>query len=161
MVRNRLARSARKRHAHGGGHIGDDGCLSGLAGCQNRLGAADPPDIAGDPVCHDQAVADFDDAIGGFGQFRGVGNDDDGMAVFIHLPQRRHHFLAALAVERAGGLVGEDDLAAIHQRARDRHTLLLTAGQLVGQVIEPGRRAAAKRKSMLARSSRSRAGMPA
>ena len=71
------------------------------------------------------------------GQFRRVGDDDDGMAVIVHLSQRRHHFLAALAVERAGRLVGENDLATVHQRAGNRYTLLLAAGQLVGQMIEP------------------------
>ena len=33
-------------------------------------------------------------------------------------------------VERAGRLVGEDDLAAIDQRARDADALLLAAGEL-------------------------------
>jgi hypothetical protein len=109
--------------------------LPTLLGRKSWLGAADPPDIAGNTVGNDQAVADLDDAVGGFGQFRRVGDDDDGMAVLVHLPQRRHHFLAALAVERAGRLVGQNDLAAVHQRAGDRHALLLAAGELTGAMM--------------------------
>ena len=126
-----------ERHAHGLGDVGDDGGLAGGPGRQRWLGAPDPADIAGNAVGDDQAVADLDDAVGGFGQFRRVGDDDDGMALVVHLPQRRHHFLAALAVERAGRLVGQNDLAAVHQRPGDRHALLLAAGELVGQMIEP------------------------
>ena len=48
----------------------------------------------------------------------------------MQFAQDMHHFEAALAVERAGGFVREDDLAAVHQRAGDAHTLLLTAGHL-------------------------------
>jgi hypothetical protein len=45
--------------------------------------------------------------------------------------EQRHDLGAAVAVEGAGGFVGEDDMAAVHQRAGDRHALLLAAGQLV------------------------------
>ena len=39
-----------------------------------------------------------------------------------------------LAVEVAGRLVGPDDRRVVDERARDRHALPLTAGQLVRQV---------------------------
>src|SRR5207249_8631550 len=44
---------------------------------------------------------------------------------------------AALAVEGPGGLVGEDDLSAIHQRASDGDALLLAARELARPVFEP------------------------
>ncbi len=58
------------------------------------------------------------------------------MAARRQVAQQGHHLGAALAVERAGGLVGEDDAAAVHQRAGDRHALLLAAGELVGLVLQ-------------------------
>lgn len=66
------------------------------------------------------------------------------------LVEQRHDFRAAVAVEGAGGFVGEDDMAAVHQRAGDRYPLLLAAGQLVrtvgsalcqAQALEQGPRA--------------------
>ena len=40
------------------------------------------------------------------------------------------HDLAVLRVEVAGGLVGEDDARVVGDGARDRHALLLAAGEL-------------------------------
>jgi len=51
--------------------------------------------------------------------------------------KQRHDFRAARGIERTGGLVGEQDVPAIHQRAADRDALLLPARQLVRPVIEP------------------------
>src|SRR5688500_10572246 len=65
-----------------------------------------------------------------------MGDDDDGVAFGGQLVQQRHHLAAALRVERAGRLVGEDDLAAVHERARDGHALLLAAGELARPVAE-------------------------
>ena len=69
--------------------------------------------------------------------------------------EQREHFDAALAVERAGRLVGEDDLAAVHERARDRDALLLAARELVRLVLEalgePERARAALRRARGAR----------
>ncbi|MNT02675.1 hypothetical protein D3C72_1371810 [compost metagenome] len=53
----------------------------------------------------------------------------------MQLAQDADDLLAALAVERAGGLVGQDDLAAVHQRARDAHALLLAARKLARPVL--------------------------
>ena len=50
--------------------------------------------------------------------------------------EQRHHLRAALAVEGAGRLVGQDDLPAVHQRAGDRHALLLAARKLARPVLE-------------------------
>ena len=48
-----------------------------------------------------------------------------------------HYFDAGARVEVAGRLVGEQDRRPGDERARDRHALLLTAGQLVRVVIGP------------------------
>ncbi len=53
----------------------------------------------------------------------------------MQLAQDRDHLLAAAAVERARGLVGQDHLAAVHQRARDAHALLLAARELARPVV--------------------------
>ncbi|MNW12058.1 hypothetical protein D3C71_2096520 [compost metagenome] len=39
-----------------------------------------------------------------------------------------------MAVEGAGGFVGENDVAAVHQRTGNRYPLLLAAGKLMGAV---------------------------
>ena len=106
-------------------------------------------------IAHDAAVADLDHAVGMRRHLRRVGDQDDGVALPREVLEQRQHLGAALAVERAGGLVGEDDLAAVHQRARDRHALLLAARQLVRPVLEPVGRARASSSSARARSCRS------
>ena len=86
-------------------------------------------------VGHDLAVADLDDALGMAGHVHVVRDQDDGVAGGIQLFQDAQHFLAGVRVQRAGRLVGQDDLAAVHQRPRDADALLLAARQLAGAVI--------------------------
>jgi hypothetical protein len=85
-------------------------------------------------VADDQAVADFDDAFGPGRDFAVVGDEDHHVALARQFVEQRHHLGAAVAVEGAGGFVGEDDVAAVHQRPGNRHPLLLAAGQLVRAV---------------------------
>src|SRR4029077_20019666 len=40
-----------------------------------------------------------------------------------------------LGIQVSGGLVGENDLGLMHDRSRDRHTLLLTARELAGTMV--------------------------
>src|SRR5690606_33024768 len=87
------------------------------------------------PVRNNLAVADLDDAIGLFGNRRLVRDEDDGVAVAVQLAEDLHYLPPARAVERAGRLVGENDLPAIHQRPRDGDALLLPAGELAGAVL--------------------------
>ena len=84
-------------------------------------------------VADDLAVAHLDDALGAGGDVAVVGDQDHHVAL-AGLVEQRHDFRAAVAVEGAGGFVGEDDMAAVHQRTGDRHPLLLAAGQLVRTV---------------------------
>ena len=80
------------------------------------------------------AVAHFDDALGAGGDFAVVGDEDHRVALGGQLLEQLHHLDAALAVEGAGGFVGEDHVAAVHQRAGDGDALLLPAGELVRAV---------------------------
>ncbi len=56
-----------------------------------------------------------------------------------------HHRLAVRRVERARGLVGEQQTTARRRRPRDRDPLALATGELVGVVRRPDRRARALR----------------
>ena len=63
--------------------------------------------------------------------------------------EERDHLGAGARVELAGGLVGEQQLRLVRQRARDRDALLLAAGELrrpvaARAVRAPRRRAAAR-----------------
>ena len=59
-----------------------------------------------------------------------VRDHDDGQALRVQLAEQPHDFLGGLRVERASGLVGQDQRRLVDQRARDRHALLLPARQL-------------------------------
>jgi hypothetical protein len=87
-------------------------------------------------IVHDAPIGDLDDALRLLGDLACVRDDDHGVACGGKLAQQRHHFPTALAVERAGGLVGEDDAPAVHQGARDRYALLLAARELAGAVVQ-------------------------
>ena len=58
------------------------------------------------------------------------------MALAREAFEQRHDLDAAARVESARWLVGENDLAAVHQRTRDGYALLLAARELVRPMIE-------------------------
>ena len=66
-----------------------------------------------------------------------MSDENDRVSLARQVPQQRHDFDAALAVERTGGLVGQHDTSAVHQRARNRDALLLPSGKLAGPVRKP------------------------
>ena len=63
--------------------------------------------------------------------------DRDGLQLCVQLEEQRRHALRRLAIEVAGRLVAEHQRRLAHQRPRDRHALLLAAGQLRRRMIEP------------------------
>ena len=67
--------------------------------------------------------------------FLGVGYHDDGCSLGVQFLQQVHHLFAILGVEVAGRLVGEDQLRSGHDGAGDGHPLLLTAGELLREVL--------------------------
>src|SRR5690606_16488793 len=91
--------------------------------------------IAAPSVIDDAAIADLDDALCVLGDLHIVRDDDDGVAFGVQLLQDLHHLLAAVRIERAGRLVGQDDFAAVHQRAGDTYPLLLATGQLARAML--------------------------
>ena len=85
----------------------------------------------------DLAVRDSHDAMGVRGNVAVVGHDDDRVALCMQVDEDGHDLLAALAVQRPGRLVGEDDGAAVHERTGDADALLLPARQLIGMELQP------------------------
>ena len=54
----------------------------------------------------------------------------------VELLQHSQHLAAGVAVQRAGGLVGQNDRRIPGQRPGDGHALLLAAGKLAGLVFQ-------------------------
>ena len=71
-----------------------------------------------------------------FGHFVLVGDDDHGSSFAMQAVEAVEYFGRGLAVERAGGFVGENDRRVGHDRASDRDSLLLAARELVRRVVE-------------------------
>ena len=100
--------------------LGDD-----LVRIEPRLRA-----IVGDP-----SVDQVDQPVRHVGDVALVGDDHHRHAVFLHVLQHAHDVARGGRVERAGRLVGEQELRLRDQRAGDRHALLLAARQLRRQVL--------------------------
>src|ERR1044071_5571264 len=75
------------------------------------------------------------------GVARVVRHPADGGPRHVQLLEQVHDRLAVLRIEVAGGLVGEEDRRLAAHGARHGDTLLLTAGQLAGQVLRAMRHA--------------------
>src|SRR3989442_13622467 len=92
-------------------------------------------------VFDDVAVAHPDRPARNRGDVGVVRDHDHGRAEVMHLLDQLEDALACLLIEVAGGLVGEDESRPVGKRARDRHTLLLSAreaGRPEGDaVLEP------------------------
>jgi len=82
------------------------------------------------------AVAHVQDAVG---DLRGLGVVGDHQHGLVQLAaagvQHTQDGLRVFGVEVAGGLVSQQDSRARNQCARDSHTLLLAAGELIGPVV--------------------------
>ena len=84
----------------------------------------------------DPAVLNADDAVGHLGDLLVVGDHHNRLTVLLagHLEQTQH-VLAGFGVEVSGRLVGKDDGRLGSERTRDGDPLLLTAGEVVGQIF--------------------------
>ena len=79
-------------------------------------------------VVKDESVAHPDDAAGMGGDGRVVRHQDDGEPVLaVELAEEVENLLSRLRVEVAGRLIGDQEGAAVDERAGDRHALLLAA----------------------------------
>ena len=85
-----------------------------------------------------QAVADPDDAVGVRGDRRIVSHQHDRQAILaVELAEEVEDLLAGRGVEVAGGLVGDQQGAAVDQRPGDGDPLLLAAREPRRLVVEP------------------------
>src|SRR5256885_698938 len=64
-----------------------------------------------------------------------VGRHDQSRAELVHANEKLDDLPAGHWIEVPSRLVGDEDLRATHERARDRGALLLAAGELIGEVI--------------------------
>ena len=80
-------------------------------------------------------IAYFNDPLGMVGKLHVVGNEDDRVTTTMQFMENIHHFLTALAVQCAGGLVRQDHVAAVDQGSGDAHPLLLASRELVRAVV--------------------------
>lgn len=91
-------------------------------------------------VVEDVPLAQGDDAFAvAQGVIHLMQRDDHGNAVvLVDVAQGVHHDACRFRVQRGDGFVSENDLRLLHQRAGNRHTLLLAAGEcgnaLMGKV---------------------------
>ena len=107
--------------------------LAGGSAASSRRGVAPLGDRL---VALHPAVADHDHARRVLGDVGLVGDQDDRDAALAVEPlQDLHDLDAGAAVEVAGGLVGEEQLGVVDQRAGDRDALLLAARELVRRVV--------------------------
>ena len=84
------------------------------------------------------SVAERHDARAVLGDVRLVRDEHDRQALLAVEPlEDVHHLDARARIEVAGRLVGQQQLRVVHERAGNRHALLLAAGQLVRMMAEP------------------------
>src|SRR6266436_1890555 len=81
------------------------------------------------------AVLELDDAMTIHGVALGVGDLNDRSPSVVEALEELHDFIALRGVQVAGGLVGEDELGILNDRACYANELLLAAGKLVGEEI--------------------------
>ena len=99
-------------------------------------------DLAGRAGLDDPAlVEDVDGVSDSTGEMHGVGDDEHRQPVAGQVGHDGEHLGGHARVEGAGRLVEEDRLGLHRQGPRDRHPLLLAAGELAGQGIKPVRQA--------------------
>src|SRR6478735_6726686 len=131
------------------GPRGSVGCRSGAGEARSFVGWSSR--VLGHPV-HDlehllagrraqlvdhATVGEEDDPVGVGRRHRVVGDHHDRLPVLVDAAtQQLEHLGTGARVEVAGRLVGEDDPRPAGERSGDRNALLLTAGELVGLVLE-------------------------
>src|SRR2546423_15207923 len=87
------------------------------------------------PIFHDAPVEEMDCAIGVLGKTGVVRDHADGRAAVVHLLEERNAGLAVTRIEVARRFGGEQDRRLARESARDRDTLLLTAGELTRKML--------------------------
>ena len=98
---------------------------SGAADRQSRPGRRSAPS----PGVDDLAVLHAGDALGGGGDVVVVGDHQDRLAALVEAAEQLDHLVAALGVEGAGGLVGEQERRLVGEGPGDGEALALAAGE--------------------------------
>jgi hypothetical protein len=92
-------------------------------------------------ICDKRAILEPQDAPRVMRDVLVMGHHHNRAAGAVELLEQRKDSLPRATVERAGWLVSEDQRGIADERARDRHSLLLAAGQLAGPMAHPVREA--------------------
>ena len=64
-----------------------------------------------------------------------MGHHNDGRTFLVELAEEIHNLLTVLGVQVTGRLIGEDQLRTCDDRTGDGHSLLLTSGKLLREVL--------------------------
>ena len=116
------------------GELADAGLDRGMRG----RAQSEPIDVAGAAsraalvVVDDAAVAHVHDGARRRGDAGVVGHEQDRLAAGVEAAEQLDDLLAAGGVERAGGLVGQEQRGLVRERAGDREALALAAGEHAG-----------------------------
>jgi len=87
----------------------------------------------------DHAIFDFEDAIEDVECAVIMRDDEDACVALVgDFRKELHHLAAAMAVERGGGFVGEDEAGLVRESAGDGDTLLFAAGEGDGEIARTG-----------------------
>src|ERR1017187_5495812 len=86
-------------------------------------------------VLPDLSVAEEDYALGELRDVVLVRDEHDRQPALVQLLEDLQNLDRSAAVQVTGRLVRQEDGRAVHQGARDRHPLLLPAGELRGEVV--------------------------
>src|SRR5688572_14059135 len=95
------------------------------------------PPLRRSAVLQDPSVPEDDDPLRVLRDVVLVGDEDDRLAFVVQALEHRHDLFRRLRVEVAGRLVREYQSRIVDERARDRHPLLLTPGELARQMFFP------------------------
>ena len=76
----------------------------------------------------DLPIAHEDHPLGDAGDIGIVRDHQDGLPPVMGLTQQSQHVEGGLAVQVAGGFVGQQDGGLVDERTRQRHALFFTAG---------------------------------
>ena len=84
---------------------------------------------------HQHSVEHIDHVLGVAGIALRVGHHQHGGALLVQLGEQLHHLQSVLRVEVTRRLVGKNQLRVHHHSTGDGHALLLSAGELLGEVV--------------------------
>jgi len=84
----------------------------------------------------DAPIAHMNHPVRMYGSLRVMSHHDNGAAPFMQGMEQFHDFLARLRIEVAGRFIRQDQHRIIDESPGNCHTLLLTAGEFPGQVMD-------------------------